>query len=170
MSPEQAASAAAVARLRGELADDRTAMSRRTRDLDEAQVRLDRTPGDPAALALAAWALHGWYTALETLLERIARHLDSDLPDGDRWHRELLSQMVVEVPGLRPAVLPKAVRGDLEALLAFRHFVRHAYGADLDPDKVEAEARRLRTAAPGVEEALNAFDAFLIGALGPHKE
>src|SRR5258708_36533493 len=125
MGGEGGGSGAAGGRLRGEVGDDRTAMSRRTRDLDEAQVRLDRTPGDPAALALAAWALHGWYTALETLLERIARHLDSDLPDGDRRHRELISQMVVEVPSLLPAVLHKAVRGNLVSLLAFRHFVRH---------------------------------------------
>ncbi|MGH7438342.1 MAG: hypothetical protein ACRENE_21880, partial [Polyangiaceae bacterium] len=106
MSPEQAASAASLARLREEAKLDRVAMERRLHDLDEAESRLQRTPGDPAALALAAWALHGWYTALETLLERIARQIDCAVPEGDRWHRELLSQMVTEVPGLRPAVVP----------------------------------------------------------------
>jgi hypothetical protein len=81
-----------LARLRGEIGEDRAAMSRRSADLDDADVRLLRTPGDAAALALAAWAIHGWYTALETLLERLARQLDCELPAGERWHRELLAQ------------------------------------------------------------------------------
>jgi hypothetical protein len=164
MSPEQAASAAALARLREEMKEDRAAMARRIRDLDEAEARLQRSAGDPAAMALAAWALHGWYTALETLLERVARQIDCDVPEGDRWHRELLSQMVAEVPGLRPSVIPREERASLESLLAFRHFVRHAYGVDLDAEKLGAEARRLRVAAPAVSKLLDAFDAFLDGA------
>jgi hypothetical protein len=67
MSPEQAGATAALARLRGEIASDRRAMTRRSADLDEAQRRLGSAPADPAALALEAWAIHGWYTALESL-------------------------------------------------------------------------------------------------------
>jgi hypothetical protein len=52
MSPEQAASAAALARLREEMKEDRAAMARRIRDLDEAEARLQRSAGDPAAMAL----------------------------------------------------------------------------------------------------------------------
>jgi hypothetical protein len=163
MSPEQAASAAALARLRGEIGDDRAAMRRRAADLDDADARLLRAPGDAAALALAAWAIHGWYTALETLLERIARQLDCAA--GDRWHRELLAQCVVDVPGLRPAVIPRETRADLEALLAFRHFVRHAYGVELHADKLAVEGKRLRAVAPSVTQALDAFDTFLTRAI-----
>jgi hypothetical protein len=148
MSPEQSATAAALARLLGEIRDDRDAMARRGRDLEDAMARLGQTPRDAAALALEAWALHGWYTALETLIERIARQLDAEVPGGDRWRRELLAQCCVEVPGVRPAVLPRELRGDLEALLALRHFLRHAYGTDLDAQRLHVEAERLGVVAP----------------------
>ena len=164
MSPEQAGAAAALARLRGEIADDRAAMARRRADLEEAAKRLLAQPMDPAAIALEAWALHGWYTALESLLERVARQLDSEVPVGDRWHRELLTQMMVDVPGVRPLVLPRTLRPDLQELLAMRHFLRHAYGADLDGPKLGAQSARLRVVAPRVDTALDAFDTFLARA------
>ncbi len=165
MSPEQSAAAAALARLLGEIRDDREAMTRRGRDLEDATARLGQTPGDAAAVALEAWALHGWYTALETLIERIARQLDAEVPGGDRWHRELLAQCTVDVPGVRPAVLPRELRGDLEALLALRHFLRHAYGANLDAQKLHIEAERLRAVAPTVARALDAFEVFVSQAM-----
>lgn len=161
MSPEQAGAAAALARLRGEIADDRAAMARRRADLDDAWRRLATTPNDTAAIALQAWALHGWYTELESLLERVARQLDAEVPEGDRWHRELLAQMAVDVPGLRPAVLPRALLSDLHERLSLRHFLRHAYGADLDAAKLDAQATRLRGVATAVEAALDDFGRFL---------
>jgi hypothetical protein len=165
MSPEQAGATAALARLRGEIGADRRAMGRRSADLDEAQRRLGSSPADPAALALEAWAVHGWYTALESLLERVARQLDSEVPTGDRWHRELLAQATVEVPGVRPAVVPAELRADLEELLAARHFLRHAYGLELDPAKLASQAARLRAVAVPLERSLDAFDAFLARAI-----
>jgi hypothetical protein len=165
MSPERAGAAAELARLRGEIADDRIAMARRASDLQEATRRLDRDPADPAAMALQAWALHGWYSALESILERIARQIDGVVPTGDRWHRALLAQTAVAVPGLRPAVITAATRAELEELRAIRHFLRHAYGADLDPNRLAAQGRRLRAVAPAVGQELDAFDAFLVQSL-----
>jgi hypothetical protein len=108
MSPDQAGAVAALARLRGEMVDDRAAMARR---------------------------------------------------------RSLLAQATVDVPGVRPAVLPRATRADLEELLGMRHFLRHAYGAELDGRRLAAQAERLHDVAPAVEQALDAFDAFLAGAI-----
>ena len=164
MSPEQTSAAAALARLRAEIRDDRAAMTRRRDDLEEADRRLETSPRDPAAIALAAWALHGWYTALESLLERVARQLDAAVPTGDRWHRELLVQATVEVPGVRPAVLPAETRSALVELLGLRHFLRHAYGADLDPARLAAQAARLRAISADIDAALERFDAFLASA------
>jgi hypothetical protein len=146
------------------VADDRAAMTRRASDLREAGRRLELDPTDPAAMALQAWAIHGWYTALESILERIARQIDGDLPTGDRWHRALLAQAAVAVPGLRPAILSGAVRAELEELRATRHFLRHAYGAELDGARLAAQGKRLQSVAPAVEQALDTFDRFLEAA------
>jgi hypothetical protein len=157
--------AAALARLRGEIAADRQGMARRALDLDEAERRLVAQPGDSAALALAAWAIHGWYTALESIFERVARQIDAEVPTGDRWHRALLAQASVDVPGVRPAVVPNDLRADLEDLLAARHFLRHAYGAELDARRLAENGARIRAIGPGVEHSLGELERFLAKAI-----
>lgn len=113
-------------------------------------------------LAMVAVALHGWYTALETALERIARAIDQRVPTGETWHRDLLSQCTAEIPSVRPAVLPRAALfHDLVELLEFRRFFRHAYGVSLDPGRLRDNGNRLLLVAPGVGAALDEFDAFL---------
>jgi hypothetical protein len=124
LSPEQRGASVELARLRVEVAEDRSAMLRCLDDVRSALPHWDPPgPGRPW-LALVAVALHGWYTGLETGLERVARAVDQRLPTGENWHRALLSQGTAEVPGVRPAVLPRALYGDLVELLEFRHFFR----------------------------------------------
>lgn len=161
MSGEDSASQSALARLRQEIADDRTA----TRDR-AAEVRLvldmwqQQLPAHPH-LVVAAVALHAWYTGLEVIMERIARQLDQEIPTGETSHRDLLSQSMTEIAGLRPAVLPRELQQDLISLLAFRHFFRHAYAVNLEPAKLRLELERLLVVHPKVSSALDRFDAFL---------
>ena len=108
-------------------------------------------------LALAAVALHAWYTGLDRLLERVVRQLDGEVPEGDSWHRELLFQVTTTLPGVRPAVLPEALRDGLFDLLGFRHFFRHAYRVDLDPARVRATLDRLLGLEPKVIGSLDAL-------------
>ncbi len=164
MTGDERATRAAVARLRGEIRDDREQLTRCLRDAQLAVVRRASTPDDPAVLALAAVALHGWYTGLETLLERIARQLDGEVPEGPRWHRALLGQLAVDVPGVRPAVMQRELLGPLAELLGFRHFFRHAYGVVLDGSQLAARLATLLRIAPDLERALDEFDAFLARA------
>ena len=96
-----------------------------------------------AELMLVAINLHGYYTAFETLCERVARQLDENVPTGPTWHAELLAQMQVEVPGLRPRVVDHAATEELHELHKFRHFFRNAYVLDFDPALVAAHAERV---------------------------
>lgn len=157
MGPEARHSVAVLTRLRQEISEDREAMSVRLAELDEAASRLDESPW----ASHAAVALHGWYTALEAALERVARTLDGDVPQGERWHRDLLSQVTVEVKGVRPAVLPRALLPELLELLGFRHFFRHAYGVAFEPEKLRAEIARVLRIASGVVDALDSLDEYL---------
>jgi hypothetical protein len=165
MSPEQRASLAELARLRAEIASDRAAMHRCEEDIGSVLGMWNvQMPGRPH-LALAAVALHGWYGGLESILERVARALDGTVPSGDAWHRDLLSQTMVEVPSLRPAVLDRDLLPELVGLLEFRHFFRHAYGVDLDPVKLRQNLERARAITSGVEQLLERFDRFLEQAM-----
>lgn len=162
MSPEARASAAALLRLQRELVHDRAALLQHERDADEL---LAAWQDDRRSLALAAVTLHAWYTGLESLLERILRTLDADLPSGPTGHRDVLLQSVGELPGVRPAVLPPALLDDLLTLLKFRHFFRHAYAVELDPARLRPQIERLQRLAPAVAGALSAFEAFVSDAL-----
>ena len=161
MSPEATASAATLARLLAEIASDREALVRRIEDAREAERRLAATPTDPGALALAGVALHAWYTGVETIFERVARELDGAVPEGERWHRALLSQMSAEIPGTRPRVIDPALGVELAALLAFRHFFRHAYAVAFDAGRLDAELARLFSVSAPTDAALDALADFL---------
>jgi hypothetical protein len=78
MSVESRASTAMLARLLVEIGEDRRGLAKRLADAHEAQRRMHTHPSDAGALALAAVALHGWYTGVETIFERVARELDGD--------------------------------------------------------------------------------------------
>jgi hypothetical protein len=92
MNFEARRTVATLTRLRRELAEDRRALQERASQLDEAKGRLQ----EPPWTSHGAVALHGWYTGLESALERTVRTLDGDLPRGERWHRDLLSQATIE--------------------------------------------------------------------------
>jgi hypothetical protein len=110
--------------------------------------------------------LHGWYTAFETLCERVARLLDEEVPTGANWPADLLSQMQGEVPGLRPALVPAHLAPDLHELRKFRHFFRNAYTLDFEPSLVRVQAERLRGLHPLVVASLDALAAHLHAVLG----
>lgn len=153
---------ARLARLAAEVAIDRAALVARA---DETRVLLSSWDEagalQRAELMLVAANLHGYYTALETLCERVARQLDENLPTGASWHADLLSQMQVEVPGLRPAVLPAEVVGELHELRKFRHFFRNAYVLDFDPVLVRLHAERLGRIHDRVAATMAEFGAHL---------
>ncbi len=153
---------ARLARLSAEVAIDAAALTARA---DETRTLLlawgQETTLRRADLTLVAANLHGYYTALETLCERVARQLDENVPTGATWHADLLSQMQVEVPGLRPPVMPSEVVGELHELRKFRHFFRNAYVLDFDPALIRAHAERLGRIHARIAATVAGFEAHL---------
>lgn len=164
MTAEEQASRARLARLRRELSQDLVALVARAEEAREVLQRWGDALPERPWLVVGAVAIHGWYTGLEALLERVVRAIDQEVPSGEGSHRALLSQALTEIEGLRPPVLPPALERDLLSLLAFRHFFRHAYAVELDPEKLRAELSRLARVHPDVKAALEGFDAFLAEA------
>lgn len=111
--------------------------------------------------ALVAIALHHAWQAFESLLVRISRALEIPVPEGDRWHQELLSEASLDIPGVRGAVVPAEARRSWQELLHFRHFLRHAYAAELEPAELRKNAAFLddatRLTAPRVEAMVDAL-------------
>jgi hypothetical protein len=156
--PDDPGALARVSRLAAELDRDLAALLAR-RDEIEGLVRRWRAEGSlpRPELVLVAVNLHGHYTALETLLERVARLLDEEVPAGPSWHQELIAQMSIELRALRPAVIPAAIVPELHELRRFRHFFRNAYVLELDPVKVMSHADRLLHVHPALASSLSAL-------------
>ena len=81
------------------------------------------------------YQLHNLYGAFEQLFEEVARFFENQI-EGIQYHAELVRRMQLEIEGVRPALLAAETASDLDELRRFRHLFRHAYTADLDPDKV----------------------------------
>ena len=130
--------------------DARLAMIRAEAERDWSEVRrhgersasVDPRAGESDA-AFVALSLDHAYQAFENLLLRLERSLGLRARTGDTWHRALLSDAARPLSGVRPEVVPAAVEADWAQLLGFRHFLRHAYAADLDPDRLARNVERL---------------------------
>lgn len=118
MNPREAG-AAAIHRLRAELAADRATLARRAAELDA--FLADDSASPEARGAATALTLDRTYTALEALLERSIRALEGDFAHAPDWHRNLLAAARMAVPSVRPAILERSApaAADLDAFDAF---------------------------------------------------
>ena len=94
--------------------------------------------------------LHDAYCAAETALERVVLAIDGGLPQGRRYHHDLLDRAAQDLPGVRAAVIGREVQLALRRLLSFRHVYRHQY-EDFD----------YALAAPNVVVAADAIPRFV---------
>ncbi len=105
--------------------------------------------------------LHDFYAGLERTFSYISSHVEQSVPLGEDWHRELLLQMNVEVPGVRPAVLSAESVEALDEYPRFLHVVRNVYTFNFDPERIERLVERIRTCFKHVRSDLLAFANFL---------
>ena len=115
-----------------------------TRDPDEVELRA------------AALTLHGFYNGVEAVFLFIAKHFDHHVPDGIRWHRQLLDQMNTATDR-RARVIDQQAYDMLLEYLSFRHMVRHTYPGMLDWDRFRDIARDLLSAHARVDQAVRRF-------------
>jgi len=118
---------------------------------------------DPLRVDAAALRLQSLYTGIERCLVQIARVLNGGTPDGPEWHRRLLERMG-QATDQRPAVFCAATIAELQALLRFRHLVRHLYAYELRPQPVEELRNGMIRLWPEVLGELQRFRGWLIEA------
>lgn len=120
-----------------------------------------RESQDDFFLDSVALNLHGFYSGLERIFERIASAVDESVPGGANWHQELLSQVAIEIPSVRPAVISTSLKEELEAYRGFRHIVRNVYAYHLRQEKMSPLVERLPEVFTLAERELMAFAGFL---------
>jgi len=113
----------------------------------------------------AALRLHNFYTGCERIFKLIASEVNGIGSQNPDWHKRLLNQMALEVPGIRPAVISPATRTVLEELLNFRHVIRNIYGFELKPERVEELVVIAIALFPAFAVEIEAFNTFLLDVL-----
>jgi hypothetical protein len=148
-------------RIESDLTEARRAAQKAAQAFDQAQ-------HDPRHatfyLDSTALNLHGFYSGLERIFEWLARELDGGLPSGPAWHHDLLSQMTLDVEGLRPAVIQPQTAEHLAEYLRFRHLVRNLYTWSFETGKLAALIHGLPGVLAALESDLANFARFLDAA------
>ena len=157
MSPGEASG---VWQLADKLEQTRRALERLGGALADSARELERDPTGPFDARLAL-GLDRLYTALEDGLLAILRTVDLAVPEGADWHQSVLRQSLQTVPDLRPPICRPETASSAEKLLAFRHFLRHAYPVALDPTRLLALAADAEALVAAAIADLTAFTSFL---------
>ena len=86
--------------------------------LDEIEIR-------GASLSLAAL-----YNGIERILSDILKSKGILLKDQESWHRLVLDEAI------KHNLVTSEIFNELKGFLAFRHFVRHAYSFEIEPETI----------------------------------
>lgn len=112
------------------------------------------------SLIVAAYRLHGLYTAMENIFRNIASAFENHL-DPTSWHRDLLQRMRLDLSPIRPAVIDAEAFDKLDEMRRFRHVFRTLYGLDLDPPRLRLVLRKALELKPLYRVQIGRFLEFL---------
>jgi len=101
--------------------------------------------------------LHVFYTGIEKIFENIAKEIDQRVPMGEERHSELLHQMTLDIPGLRPPVITAHTEKKLREYLGFRHLFRKRYGFELDWEKMKRLLVKIPQVLSNLEKEVEVF-------------
>ena len=100
------------------------------------------------------------YRGMENIFRRIALDVDLRIPDGSRWHKELLMQMA-EPQAERQPVISQETFETLAELLEFRHVFNNIYGDELVYEQTERNAKQVGELFDRLSKELDAFITWL---------
>ena len=101
-------------------------------------------------IRISSSILHDFYSGVEKIFKKIALVVDNNLPGGETWHIDLLTQMAKQFANIRPGVISESLFEKLKEYLKFRHLFRHIYGFELKWEKI-------KPLCLGMSEVLNEF-------------
>lgn len=112
---------------------------------------------DEYMLRAATSILLDYYASLENIFKEVAKNFDGKMPGGSDWHKDLLTQVGLDLPGLRPPLLSRETFEEVDELRRFRHLARNIYGFNLKPERVVSLLERLPDLDKKMNRELNSF-------------
>ena len=107
-------------------------------------------------MSAASMVLHSFYNGIENILVLIFKHYNEELPNDYKWHTKLLDKAFIPNEN-RKQIFQNESRGMLEEYLKFRHFVRHAYGFQLEWTRMENLINGITTFWQTIKANVNEF-------------
>ena len=112
-----------------------------------------------------AYRLQSFYMGIERLFTKINMEIDkktfSYSKDDDKWHKEMLKSMSLDIKGVRPKVISNETFKMLGEYLGFRHWVRYYYYYQLDIKKLLPLIKDLEETYSYLKKDLKLFSTFL---------
>ena len=100
--------------------------------------------------------LHSFYNGIENILILIVKNKDSNMPNGTKWHKELLDKAFENTEN-RTKIFREQLKEKLNEYLKFRHFVRHSYGSQLKWEDMKILFFNINIIWNDVKEDINIF-------------
>ena len=134
--------------------------------LDELEREITNAPQQDDIYSLRARGsiLHDFYNGIERIFVRIASELNGGVPQAEQWHRELVKNMTLDIPEVRPAVIDMTLAGVLGEYLRFRHIFRNVYGSVLEAERLRSLERRLPVTLAAFRERVQVFLSWMLGS------
>ena len=120
----------------------------------KAKLRLQQQ--SPGHLEACAYELGRTYNVLDRAFERVCVAFENHFEKQGDYHEKLLQRLALELPGIRPALIPSDALPLLRELKGFRHVMRHAYDLTLRADRLGELgeiSRKLADAFPAWSES-----------------
>ena len=144
------------------ISDERSKIERTLKKIEERLEKIKTAPIEykEEIETTIAKNLVDCYRGMENIFRRIALDVDLRMPDGSRWHKELLTQMA-EPQAERQPVISQETFEVLEELLEFRHVFNNIYGEELVYERTEENAKQIGKLFDILSAELDSFIAYL---------
>jgi len=111
---------------------------------------------DYIEISAAALLLHSFYNGIENILTLIFKNYNEDISGETKWHIELLNKAFASNKN-RKQIFRNELQEPLEEYLKFRHFIRHAYGFQLEWSAMEDLVNRIEGVWNDAKGDINEF-------------
>ena len=128
---------------------------------------LSRKRTAPESVESSGYWLHNLFCAYEDLFKIVSAFWENSIVNDGAFHRTLIRRMLLNIEGVRPALLSEKSFRHLDELRGFRLAFRHAYSYGLDGERVVYLLKKVMKDETGVLGEHNVFRekvAYLLSA------
>ncbi len=150
-----------IRRLQSEINQEILSLEALLRELETLKPRLAQKEISNLDLRAAGSILHDFYNGVENIFRRVAQELNGGLPAGEDWHKQLLTDMSLDVKGVRPPLVSEDLKLKLQKYLGFRHIFRNVYGFHLEQEQIKVMVKEFPRILSWLRREIAAFQEYL---------